>query len=299
MLGSLMACGAFGPCCAHLDDADPPLVETVSCLQQGAVEGARWKVCRAPVPTIPRRPMPPVDSGAATRSSVQGATDLDDLAGVEDDATGKKSSTEFDDFVEFEDLVPNGEVELARPDFVEFEARIDKAHGESLALVISAYDGRTLLVGKVKDGPVERWNSQQCQRPELRIRRGDRITAVNGFAGDSDELLRAARADVLALTVRRLLEFSVTLEHHSGSAPLNLEFDDFEAGGCVVTGISKGLVSAANQRTSADREVRPGDAILRVNGADTHCAATVRRLTSDFGTLELRLRRPATCIGDL
>lgn len=250
--------------------------------------------------------MPPVDVRTSSREhSTQalsrGATDFDEFVDFEDLAAAKKASTEFDDFVDFEDLVPGGRESPSRPEFVEFEARVDKAKGESLALVISAYDGRTLLVGKVKDGPVERWNSQQCRRPELRIRRGDRITGVNGHSGDSDELLRAARADVLALTVRRLLEFTVTLEHQglTGSPLLSLELEDVPAGGCVVTGISKGLVSAANQRTSADRELRPGYQILQVNGTDTHCADTVRRLTSDFGTLELRVRRPMADAGDL
>lgn len=180
----------------------------------------------------------------------------------------------------------------ADAEFLDFEATIDKSGGEKLCLDISAYDGKTLLVGRVKDGPVMRWNSEQIDTPWSRIQRGDRIIGINGKTGDSDELLGAARVDVLKLKMRRLLEFTVRIHVLEGGDPLNMEFDDSD-GRCVVRSVSDGVASRANKRNTADLEIRPDDTVLQVNGESTSTAESVRVLTSICGDLEFRMRRPA------
>lgn len=182
-------------------------------------------------------------------------------------------------------------------DFIEFEAVLDKTGGQKLGLDISAYDGKTLLVGKVKPGPVEKWNWQNAGRSDQRIARGDRIVAVNGVRDDSDGLLNAARADVLCVTVRRLIEFVVAIECN-GYDSLGLDFADSAGQGVVVSHVDGGVAEETNELNPADLEVRPGDLVLQFNGrgattADVMRVGALARTTARApGILLFRLRRP-------
>jgi len=180
-------------------------------------------------------------------------------------------------------------------EIVEFEATFDKSGGEKLGLDISAYDGKTLLVGKVKPGPVERWNMQHAGRWEKCILRGDRVIEINGVTGDSDELLGAARSDVLNVTMRRRVEFAVVLEHKANES-FGLDFQD-ASGRVVISRMGEGVAADTNQCNPADMEVRPGDQVLQLNGAGAESAEAVRTAiaacssSGAAGSLSLRLRR--------
>lgn len=181
-------------------------------------------------------------------------------------------------------------------EFIEFEASLDKSGGEKLGLDISAYDGKTLLVGKVKTGPVERWNAQHAGQWDKCICRGDRIIVINGVRGDSDELLGAARADVLNVTVCRRIEFVVSIEHN-GNDNFGLAFHDSPNLLVIISRVDEGIAEDTNQFNPADMEIRPGDQVLQLNGADAANAAAVRTEMAACtslqaaGPLAFRLRR--------
>lgn len=180
--------------------------------------------------------------------------------------------------------------------FIEFEATLDKSGGEKLGLDISAYDGKTLLVGRVKPGPVERWNTQHAAQWEMCILRGDRVIAINGVRGDSDELLGAARADVLNMTICRRIEFAVTIEYNANDN-FGLDFEDTPDRCVVISSVNEGIAADSNQYNPADMEIRPGDQVLQLNGADAEGAEAVRTTlvacasSNAAGTLSFRLRR--------
>lgn len=78
--------------------------------------------------------------------------------------------------------------------------------GEGLGLDIRHFPrtagGQSLLVHRVKDGNVQKWNEKH---PEEAIKEGDRIIAANDATGDSHKLLETIRASrqELRLTVQR------------------------------------------------------------------------------------------------
>lgn len=181
-------------------------------------------------------------------------------------------------------------------EFLEFKATLDKSGGEKLGLDISAYDGKTLLVGKVKPGPVERWNAQHAGQWDMCILRGDRFIVINDVRDDSDQLLGAARSDVLNVTMRRCIEFVVTLEYN-GSDNFGTAFEDMPDGRVIISRLDEGIADDTNQLNPADMEIRPGDQVLQLNGVDCSNAAAVRTAMAvrtsaqAAGTLSFRLRR--------
>lgn len=200
-------------------------------------------------------------------------------------------------------LRPLGPLHMPPPDpedYVEFDAALDKTGGRRLGLDISAYDGTTLLIGKVKPGPVEKWNLENAGRSERVICRGDRVVEVNGVSRDSDGLLGAARADFLNVKIRRLMAFTVTIEYNGFDA-LGLQFADAPGGqGVVVSLVERGVAEETNELNPADVEIRPGDRVIQFNGRDATTAdeirtATLARTTAGSpGFLTFRLRRPGS-----
>eukprot|EP00930_Biecheleria_cincta_P077969 TRINITY_DN65315_c0_g1_i1.p1 TRINITY_DN65315_c0_g1~~TRINITY_DN65315_c0_g1_i1.p1 ORF type:complete len:269 (-),score=63.87 TRINITY_DN65315_c0_g1_i1:126-827(-) len=71
-------------------------------------------------------------------------------------------------------------------------ATIRQAETGPLGIDISYSDnGRSLIMTKVKEGPVNDWN---IANPSAAIQSGDRITAVNGKTGEPAELLEMLKA---------------------------------------------------------------------------------------------------------
>lgn len=146
-----------------------------------------------------------------------------------------------------------------------YNARIERGGG-LLGLDLSPHDGMTLLVGKVKPGVVQQWSAARpAGAPE--VRRGDRILAVNGVSGDSEEILETMRASAsLDITFSRLLEFHVCIERELDES-LGLKFiADATGGVCAGEVVEQGLIDRVNETSAADVEVRPGDRVVRMNG---------------------------------
>lgn len=181
-------------------------------------------------------------------------------------------------------------------DVIDFEARIDKSGGQKLGLDVSAYDGKTLLCGLVRPGPVEAWNMKQGEGSDMCVRRGDRIIAVNRVEGDSDLLMGATRQEYLIIKVRRLLEFSYSIDFSSGDN-LGVMFEDMSDGQVAIVSLYQGIISTMNENIPADVEIRVGDLVLRfddmnVTGADALRTAVEGRLASQSGGfLSFRIHR--------
>ncbi|CAE7238951.1 unnamed protein product [Symbiodinium pilosum] len=70
----------------------------------------------------------------------------------------------------------------------EFEVVIEKSpEDQRIGLDISVVGGKVLKVWKVKDGLVNEWNKNQA--PEMQVKGGDAVVAVNGKRGSADQLL--------------------------------------------------------------------------------------------------------------
>jgi C-terminal processing protease CtpA/Prc len=168
--------------------------------------------------------------------------------------------------------------------------------GKGFGLDISWHDGITLLIGKVKDGPVADWNRREGRIPSDTVMRGDRIIEVNGVSGSSSELLTALRNSTeQTLRIKRLLEFMIVVASKEGETH-GLDFDISPVGELLVKRVHRGLVAEANKIARSDNEIRPGDRIVAVNGARAPPRTLIaflseigQRSNEDF---ELWLRRP-------
>jgi len=72
---------------------------------------------------------------------------------------------------------------------LEFGVTLEAGHG-ALGLDLAGMGQRSLLILRVKDGAVQKWNEAN---PELRVRCNDRIIAVDGATGTGEELSAKVR----------------------------------------------------------------------------------------------------------
>lgn len=176
----------------------------------------------------------------------------------------------------------------ARETHLTYEVVCTEKRAGGLGLDLSPHDGATLLIGKVKHGPMLDWNEEHGA--EVLVQRGDRIVAVNGVSGNSEELLEHLRRDrALTITMRRLLDFSVNVVRlQSESLGIFLE----DAGATMrVTRLVSGPVADANKRNGVELEVRPGDEIYEANGV-AGSGAQIFEALRKATAVTLRIRRP-------
>lgn len=180
------------------------------------------------------------------------------------------------------------------PDLVTkmFTIKITREEGKGIGLDISAHDGSTLLIGRVKDGPVITWNTAPDRDPFERVRRGDRIISMNGASGSSDAILHELKAGGPEFTavIRRVTQIRVTF---SRNAPLGLERDESISDYFVVKSVADGCMKDANRKNKADMEVKAADTIVQVNN-QTGDAVTLWSLVQSAPELSLLVRRPTT-----
>lgn len=83
----------------------------------------------------------------------------------------------------------------------EFTAVVNLSNQTRLGVDADWADGKTLFIKAVLSGAVEEWNNQH---PDIAIRSGDRIIAVNNSTGDAQAMVKECRdKTVLSLVVRR------------------------------------------------------------------------------------------------
>lgn len=146
-----------------------------------------------------------------------------------------------------------------------FRVSVQKSAG-GLGMDLSPHDGVTLLVGKVRPGPIQAWNHRCGISAPERIRPGDRIVAVNEVTGDAQNMLSHMRAADPALTltfiVRRLLDFAVAVATQEGVFGLSV----FDTGATLrVNELTKGGAVETANRQHAEELIVMGDEIYEVN----------------------------------
>lgn len=168
---------------------------------------------------------------------------------------------------------------------------------------ISPHDGATRLIGKIKAGPIEKWNNTRGPDAVDVVQRGDRITAVNGATGEANLLLDRMREDsTLHMVIRRLLQFRCALArpqvmHSTQSLGFHVS-EAPESEGLRVDAIEPGSAAMElNRRVGAELEIRPGDIIVEVNDC-VGDLVMLRALLDDFKVRHyiLLVRRPREAI---
>lgn len=172
----------------------------------------------------------------------------------------------------------------------EFDIRIEKDHeGQGMGLDISTQDGRTLLIGRVREGPVGRWNDNLGDRDCFEyVRNGDRIVQVNGSRSCDGMLAAVKTADVLSIQISRMVEFEVTVFR---ADRIGLQVDHAETDMLIVRGLTDGPIKEMNKTLSIDFEIRPGDQIAEVNGISGPAKDLMNAIHS-ASTLRLLIKRP-------
>eukprot|EP00929_Paragymnodinium_shiwhaense_P037612 TRINITY_DN20002_c0_g1_i3.p1 TRINITY_DN20002_c0_g1~~TRINITY_DN20002_c0_g1_i3.p1 ORF type:complete len:152 (-),score=23.94 TRINITY_DN20002_c0_g1_i3:30-485(-) len=86
----------------------------------------------------------------------------------------------------------------------EYKISIERSADDvGLGLAIFKMDDQTYFVHTVKDiGLVPTWNAKNTNSPEVQVRNGDYITAVNGVSGDHGKMMEQLKEKTLSLTLR-------------------------------------------------------------------------------------------------
>jgi len=185
-------------------------------------------------------------------------------------------------------LVPRG-----RNRTRDFEVKVDK-DGEELGLDVLHEDNETLLVSRVRDGPLQSWNASHS---DCCVQQGDRIVEVNGKRGSSELLIDTIRGErALQLKVRRLLEFIVVVQRPiNGNTRLGLHVMQFGRY-LRIEQVADGPFRCYNDRVGLDRQVRASDFIVEVNGVRGTSAELLQAIHNDTCLrLQLLLSRGHGC----
>lgn len=176
----------------------------------------------------------------------------------------------------------------------EFTIQLQCAPGDRLGLSLNGQDGRTLLIERINDGLVKRWNSMSS-RDQCQV--GDRIVAINGERGDSKALMAIATESVkvgrdLTLKVASVAPSPATFDVRlfcMKDEKLGVSLDCVDNRTLAVTAVNAGLVQDWNARYP-DKAISPGDQIVGANGV-TEGPAEIIAETQKGGELILSLRR--------
>lgn len=173
----------------------------------------------------------------------------------------------------------------------EFVITFNKEPSKGLGLDISAHDGATLLVGKVKEGPVQIWN-ETVGDPFEKVRRGDRILSVNSQSGNADlilETLKKANGET-KLVMRRVIQFQFVCSKKREQSR-GFDYDD-NADKLIVTNITQeGPLKDGNKKNKADTQIAATDEIIEVNGVKGNRQALLDAFELATGELNLIVRR--------
>jgi len=174
----------------------------------------------------------------------------------------------------------------------QFEVSLDKDANASMGLDIDK-GGDTMLVVKVKTGPVESFNrSRSDEEVAYQVRRGDRIMKMNGTVGSIQTLLETLPGcRRVHMNLQRLVEFQIRLKKKDQSEKLGIDVDHGSNEHLVVTRLNyliatnrvpeargeafevvaqpsedQGPIRRYNDEATAECELRVGDVIVEVNG---------------------------------
>mmetsp|Transcript_20503 Transcript_20503/g.56908 ORF Transcript_20503/g.56908 Transcript_20503/m.56908 type:complete len:718 (-) Transcript_20503:154-2307(-) len=168
----------------------------------------------------------------------------------------------------------------------DFEVVIEKGANE-LGVDVVKHDAETLLISRITAGPVMVWN---CANPQLCVRNGDRIVAVNDQRGDSELLIELIRTqNRLKLSLRRLLQIRVTVRRNeSGRLGINIAQ---HRRSLRILHISPGPFHLWNARVPLDLHVQTSDHIVEVNGVRGTATELLQAIEQSGNELSLVLVR--------
>lgn len=170
------------------------------------------------------------------------------------------------------------------PRVIEFVVRVEKDESE-VGVDVLQHDSETLLINRVKSGPILRWNRSH---PELSVRQGDRIVEVNFWRGNSNRMISLMRSErSLRLVLRRLVEVRVMVERPD-SGLLGLEIAQ-AARSLKILRVGDGPFKRWNQSVTFDLQVQPTDNIIEVNGIRGTCHQLLEAIRSGCGGQQLEL----------
>jgi len=179
---------------------------------------------------------------------------------------------------------------LAEPSgSVDFFVSIQKSPDSSLGLELDLMDDVNAQVCGIDAGLVQSYN--ETAQPDVQVRVGDFITAVNGFSGDARKLLQRLKSEPAAtLHVRRPGEAALSVER--GGLMLGLDLQK-APGGCslLIHDIREGAVQNFNA-ANPHRELKRGDRIVAVNGCRGSTAAMMKAIKEPRQALSLSVVRP-------
>merc|ERR550514_777035 len=87
----------------------------------------------------------------------------------------------------------------------DFKINIENSTGDAdMGLVVQYPEKKYILVESVKEeGLIPSWNKANENTPEVQVKAGDFIVAINGKFGDSDAMLAECKAKSVSLAVKR------------------------------------------------------------------------------------------------
>lgn len=186
------------------------------------------------------------------------------------DAAFEFDQSEYDD----DESEGVGKVEDAKDDVyrVSISTGSTGSGKSDLGIDVDSTDGVTLLILKVRDGPLQRWN--ETAAPEVAVRHLDRIQGVNGVSGDAAELLYLIRDNFpdkeptkFELTIKHpkeiITNFDKGADGLAGKLGLDIAHSCLES--LCVKRVKAGMVQDWNKK-HPKRAVGPGDRIVEING---------------------------------
>lgn len=173
--------------------------------------------------------------------------------------------------------------------YEEFQVEVQRqSHG--LGLDVDKVDGKTMLVTKVKDGPIKDWNDL---RKGVGVKLGDRILSINDVRDNVDSMLKElAQNETFSLRIVRVTELRIEITKRDR---LGIDVDHASGSYLLVTRIKEGPVWEYNENVSHDLRVYPGDRIIEVNGMagiGGNVMVLLERIRTD-GTLNFLVKRPS------
>lgn len=178
---------------------------------------------------------------------------------------------------------PQAEMPANKAGPKELEVIIDLRPGASIGLNLDALQDEQAFVDGITAGFIQEWNADKPRDRQLCPY--DSIVGINGFRGDTKELLNEMRdTSQWCLIVRRPVELAISVDCDS-SPTLGLDLKYSPNGrSLLIASIGEGSIRERNLRHA--QQIRPGDRIVEVNG-QRGTAKQLLEAASNVDTLEL------------
>lgn len=167
-----------------------------------------------------------------------------------------------------------------------FQVQIPKGD-RRMCVDINFHDQRTLLITKVNEGPIDDHNHRN---PSLEVSPGDRIEAINGVDGDTQDMLNACKAAAdLDMTLIRCTETTATFLRNS--KPLGFVCQQIDGMTLIVGKVEEDSLVGEHNRRFPEHDIRREDRIIGINGVRSDAAKLSELFEGGEVRLELTWRR--------